>query len=495
MLKRLSYIFVAATMSFLSACGGGSGASTYTVGGTVSGLAVGKSLQMDLVTDGHSGSGPGLSDSRTVTVNGAFTFGPQIASGSTYTVSVSTQPYGQMCSVTNHTGTLNSDVSNVNITCVDKGLYVFSTNEAAATVATYAIDPATGALARVGTPVTTNTTLPSAEYPAPKSIAVHPTGRYAYVTNEGANSIVQYTINSSIGTLSNAVTTTGFNAIKDIAIHPAGTYAYVGGQVGTTLGIYSLSVNASTGALSSPTFAGQLAWPDSGAYTDYTVDRLVFNPSGNFLYAANQWNGNVSAFAVDSTGHLTFKNATSSKQYQNNSSCGSASDDASFINWMTVDPSGKFMYLASGDYLAAGGITAFSLNTSTDTASGTFTQVGCMVATGGPVKSVVVDPTGKYLYAINGSSQSSMDTAPNKLLAFSINGATGALTAIGSPLATGVAPAGMTIDRGGKYVYVTNSGDNTISTYSINAATGNLTLVGSPTSTGSGTQPQAIGSY
>ena len=82
--------------------------STYSIGGTLSGLASGKSLVLT-----NNGSNP-----LTLSANGAFTFSTSFTDGSTYAVAVSTQPVGQTCTVANPNGTLNSaNITNVNVTC------------------------------------------------------------------------------------------------------------------------------------------------------------------------------------------------------------------------------------------------------------------------------------------------------------------------------------------------------------------------------------------
>ena len=84
-------------------------APTYTVGGTVTGLA-----GTGLVLQNNGG------DDLPVTSDGAFTFATPIASGSSYSVTVKTQPTtpSQTCVVANATGTMASnDITNVAVTC------------------------------------------------------------------------------------------------------------------------------------------------------------------------------------------------------------------------------------------------------------------------------------------------------------------------------------------------------------------------------------------
>ena len=81
--------------------------STYTVGGTISGLTGTAVLE--------NNAGNDLSTS----TNGAFTFSTPLAQGSAYNVTVKTNPSGQVCTVTNPSGTMAAaNVTNVSVTCV-----------------------------------------------------------------------------------------------------------------------------------------------------------------------------------------------------------------------------------------------------------------------------------------------------------------------------------------------------------------------------------------
>ena len=80
--------------------------ATYSVGGTVSGLTGSVTLQ-------NNGG-----DDIIKTTNDGFTF-PAQAEGSDYAVTVSSQPTGQTCTVTNGSGTnITADITNVTVTCV-----------------------------------------------------------------------------------------------------------------------------------------------------------------------------------------------------------------------------------------------------------------------------------------------------------------------------------------------------------------------------------------
>lgn len=55
----------------------------------------------------------------TVSADGSFTFAGTVSAGSSYDVSVATQPELQMCTVTNGTGTASANVTNIAISCAD----------------------------------------------------------------------------------------------------------------------------------------------------------------------------------------------------------------------------------------------------------------------------------------------------------------------------------------------------------------------------------------
>jgi FG-GAP repeat protein len=111
------------TAMFLAACGGGGGGGgsapppttntppaptpTYTVGGSVSGLAG------TLVLQNNGGN------NLTVSASGAFTFTQSLTSGATYNVTIASQPSGQACTLASATGSATGNVTAVTITCAN----------------------------------------------------------------------------------------------------------------------------------------------------------------------------------------------------------------------------------------------------------------------------------------------------------------------------------------------------------------------------------------
>jgi hypothetical protein len=87
---------------------------TFTIGGTVSGLTTGASVT--LLDNG--------ANSLAVTLNGKFTFTTPVASGSTYNVTVGTQPTGETCTVTGGSGTVvAANVTTVKVVCASSSKF------------------------------------------------------------------------------------------------------------------------------------------------------------------------------------------------------------------------------------------------------------------------------------------------------------------------------------------------------------------------------------
>ncbi len=83
-------------------------AAPVTISGTLSGLTTGGTVVL---------ANNGAFDTLSLDTDGQFTFSRQLAAGSAYDVTVTTQPTGQTCTVTNGSGTANADVTNVTVTC------------------------------------------------------------------------------------------------------------------------------------------------------------------------------------------------------------------------------------------------------------------------------------------------------------------------------------------------------------------------------------------
>lgn len=108
LLKTATCLLCFAAALLMSGCGG---ATDATIGGTVTGL----SGDTTVVLLNNS------TNALTVSASGSFTFSSTISAGSTYNVTVETQPTGETCTVTNGSGTVSessTSVTNITVTCV-----------------------------------------------------------------------------------------------------------------------------------------------------------------------------------------------------------------------------------------------------------------------------------------------------------------------------------------------------------------------------------------
>jgi len=109
---RVSRTGPVVVMLTLAGCGGGSSnpaATTYTIGGTVMGLASNGSVAIEY------GSG-----SLTVSKNGAFTLPTGVANSTSYSITVGSSPTGQSCGEVDGAGVISAaNVTNIVVACTD----------------------------------------------------------------------------------------------------------------------------------------------------------------------------------------------------------------------------------------------------------------------------------------------------------------------------------------------------------------------------------------
>jgi 6-phosphogluconolactonase len=427
----------------------------YTVGGTLTGL---------------NGTGLVLQDNGganlTVAANGSFTFVTKVASNQPYAVTVSTQPTGpaQWCRVTNGTGTVTTaNVTTVSVNCLNTGKFLFVTNpydnSGNGSLAAFAINPTTGAVtAAAGSPYT-----PTETQPWPYSAAVDPSGLYLYVADAGSALISTEAIGAG-GALTLDVSTASTGATTNqpfgLAIDPAGPYVYVGSNDNPngTLEAYTANLGVLTpvtGVLATSTYpSGNVPYG------------VVVDPINALLYAANYFDGTIVADSIGATGQLT-PVLGSPFAFQ-------AGLPANQPYGLAVYPKGGFLYVTDS---VANSVDLYSYG-----ANGTLGQ-WINYEVGAAPKGVAIDPTGSFLYVSN--------SGDGTVSAFTINPSTGALTAIaGSPFVSTTVgfpspstPTAVQVDPSGQFAYVGNGDAGTLSVFTINLATGALTAVGAPVST------------
>jgi 6-phosphogluconolactonase (cycloisomerase 2 family) len=152
-------------------------------------------------------------------------------------------------------------------------------------VSMYTINPTTGTLTSAGTVAAGLGAI---------SIAVHPSGKFAYVTNSGSNDVAAYSLNSATGALASTGTIAAGSGPASIAIHPSGTFAYVANRGSNDVSTYE--VDRSTGSLA----------PRGTINAGSAPTSIVIHPSGKFAYVTNSGSNDVWEYSIDAiTGALT----------------------------------------------------------------------------------------------------------------------------------------------------------------------------------------------
>ncbi len=386
------------------------------------------------------------------------------------------------------------------ITVYPSGAFLYVTHSSANSVGAFKLD-LDGALKPIGT---------VASGPQPAAISLDVQGSYALVVNAGAPyELWEYKVDLTTGVLKfvrgtrtrgSGVSLAVASTNNPIALAPGYLYAGTANASNYTGKVFAFSVNPN-GSLTS--VAGSPFAHSRG------VTALAPHPMGNMLYAPglklpHESGGMIAQYWVNrSTSALT-----SVAPYENHEEFQSRS--------MVVDPSGRFAYAASGDGIMEPYFTGLSV-----TAGGGPISDWLFYPGGGPFESVLVDPTGKYLYldegvymgggsAILGINPLTGDFASydspsqsirrisidpmgrfaytlggDQILSHYVSGSTGKLIQVGSALATGSGPAMIVVDPYARFVYVANKNSNTISAYKSNPGNGTLTAIGSyPAGTG-----------
>jgi 6-phosphogluconolactonase len=225
-------------------------------------------------------------------------------------------------------------------------------------------------------------------------------------------------------------------------------------------------LNASTGGLG----AGSLA--TSVLASSGVLANMVSDSAGKFLFACSLYSSSTEAFSINSKSGALTPISGSTLPIPGVGACN-----------LSIDATGKFLYLAS-----SAGVSAFTVNATTGALSAV---AGSPFSDGSVLRESVLDPSGKFLYAIS-------NTTLNTISVFAINSSNGALTPIaGSPfqLPIGGTAYSLAVHPSGKFLYVSFPQTEQIAAWSVNSSTGALTIVpGSPFVSGvvSGDAPNGI---
>jgi len=150
----------------------------------------------------------------------------------------------------------------------------------------FKLDPATGRLTDAGT-------VPGGmEHAGPRHLAFHPTGSFAYTSDEQGSSITGYHIGEGGLTAFQTLSTLpadfqGKNSTAEVKVHPNGRFVWVSNRGHDSLA--GFSIDAENGRL---TAIGQTP-------TEKTPRSFEIDPSGRFLFGAGEGSGSLAIFRID----------------------------------------------------------------------------------------------------------------------------------------------------------------------------------------------------
>jgi 6-phosphogluconolactonase len=188
---------------------------------------------------------------------------------------------------------------------------------------------------------------------------------------------------------------------------------------------------------------------------------IAVDPAGKFAYVASQGcngggGGYVSMYTINPTTGVL---ASIGPPVPSNDE---------FTDSLTVDPFGKFAYVASsGDVwdIDFGSVSTYTINPTTGALTPTTGGINGTGINGTPefFNSVALDPSGKFAYAADGGAlPAGSFGGTTSVSMYTINSTTGALTSIGM-IAAGTGPDSVAVDPAGKFAYVTNSNSKDVS--------------------------------
>jgi 6-phosphogluconolactonase (cycloisomerase 2 family) len=494
-------------------------AQAFTVGGTI---AV------------ASGSSPGASVAGLVLANGTdtltvptgattFTMPTPAAYGSSYQVTVQTQPSGMSCSVNPATPMTMpaSNVTNIAVTCSnvyalggtvtingptgvslsDQGLaikntsngdtYTFASNASSFTMpiklpfgAAYALTVTaqpTGLICAIANPAGTMpaaavnlaVTCSDQAYTLSGTVTINsPTAvtglsdQGLVLTNSANGNTFTFTSNAATFTLSQPVPYGSPYAIS-VTTQPTGLNCSVSAP-STTMPAANVTAIAVSCADETFTLGGTIAGLGSASGLVLTNNNA---DSTTILANATTFNMNT---PVPYGADYNVAVAQNPPAVRCTVAQGSNTMPANNVNSVSVACASTpiFAYVANS---GTDTVSAYSV----DATTGALTQIaGSPFVAGSAPYSVAVNPAGTFAYVSNSGDAT--------VSVYSIDGTTGALTPIaGSPFPTGGFPITVTVNPAGTFAYVANYNDNTVSAYSINATTGTLTpIAGSPFAVG-----------
>jgi 6-phosphogluconolactonase len=249
-----------------------------------------------------------------------------------------------------------------------------------------------GAVAAVGTAPTALTGS------TPTGIAIDPSGRFLLLTDSesgaggaGNGEIVVFSISAIDGSLTQIAASPfltagiGFTGVQpsSVAVDPSDKYVYATNEFDPTLGLAGFTIDTSATAT-----AGDLTdfSPTWQVPTGNNPIAVTIDPLSRFVYVADSSDGKVAGWTIGTGGALT---AMAGSPFPIVGAAGTTGGIA-------IDPSGQFLYVTDSHN---GVVVAYTIDQTTGVLT-PFTTGSPFAAAGGATP-VNIDPSGHFLYVGN----------------------------------------------------------------------------------------------
>lgn len=175
---------------------------------------------------------------------------------------------------------------------------------------------------------------PTQRGPHAHFVTTDPTGRFVMVVDKGIDKVMVYRLDAGSGELVPNDPPFGRlhpgAAPRHIAFHPNGRFAYVNGEADMTISAFGY--DGGHGALEELHYLPTL--PEGAPRERISTAQIVVEPSGRYVYVSNRGHDTIAVFAIDqTTGRL--------------SAVGHEPTGGRTPRNFNVDPSGAFLYAAN----------------------------------------------------------------------------------------------------------------------------------------------------
>src|SRR5258706_5828283 len=132
----------------------------------------------------------------------------------------------------------------------------------------------------------------------PRHIVFSPGAKFAYVNSEMASNVTVFSYDSTAGRLEPLQTIStlprdfkGNSSTAEIAVHPSGKFLYVSNRGHDSLAIFKVDPEK-----------GTLTYVENQSTGGKTPRHFAIDPTGKFILAENQGTGDINLFAIDAEG-------------------------------------------------------------------------------------------------------------------------------------------------------------------------------------------------